>query len=474
MYNVQNLKKNYLLFVILTPLIFLLFSCNPTDNKGNTTFFGGKIKNPKGPFVYLYDGDKIIDSAKIDVRSKFTFLLDSIKTGLYTFKHGLEYQYLYLEPKDSLLIYINTWDFDESLIFSGKGSAKNNYLINLYLQQEKNEKEFQYNYNLNEEDFSKEIDEGIRKQFAEYNELLIEEDGELFPFFDKLVKTGIYLPFYLLKEFYPFNHKRIAGLKEFPKLSEAFYSYRKNINFNDEDLLYYAPYTSYIRVYLYNMAYSEAAKNPKNNNIELNFMKIVNEKIEIESLRNKFLAGSLWNSLSNDWVSKKDFKEIENYYFMSCTNEEFNNEIKRAIYQKSKLQKGDTLPNLLAINSLGNEIKINNLTKNSNTVIYFWPTDPTKVSLAKDKLLHLKKKYPNVLFIGIERNKNNEDWKKFISSKKLSSNSQFYLSKDSDNYEIFNGDMARAIILDKNGFVKSSFSFFDDKYFEKYLKSLKY
>jgi len=175
-----------LLFVVLTPLLFFIFSCNSIDNKRNTIFFGGKIKNPKGSFVYLYEGKKIIDSAKIDKHSKFTFLLDSIKLGLYTFKHGSEYQYLYLEPKDSLLIYLNTWDFDESLIFSGKGSAKNNYLINLYLQQEKNEKEFRYNYSLNEKDFSKLIDKGIRKQFATYNDLLIEEDGELFPFFDRV------------------------------------------------------------------------------------------------------------------------------------------------------------------------------------------------------------------------------------------------------------------------------------------------
>ena len=45
-------------------------------------------------------------------------------------------------PTDSVLMYLNTWDFDESLIFSGKGGSKNNFLINLYLQQEKNEKNF--------------------------------------------------------------------------------------------------------------------------------------------------------------------------------------------------------------------------------------------------------------------------------------------------------------------------------------------
>ena len=473
MINVKNLKKNYYLSLFILPVLFLFFSCNTTDNDKNTTFFGGKIKNPKNSYVYLYSGEKVIDSSKLNVNNKFSFLLDSITLGLYTFKHGAEYQYLYLEPKDSLLIYLNTWDFDESLIFSGKGSAKNNYLINLYLQQEKNEKKFKYDYELNEDEFSELINKGIQEQLELYNNLLEEEGESPSAFFDKLAKTGIYFPFYLFKEFYPFNHKKLLHLKEFPQVSDHFYSYRDNIDFNDESLLYYGPYTSYIRIYLYHMAVDESIKHPENNNIELNFMKIVNDKIKIESLKNKFLAGSLWKTLSNEWISKDDFKKIEEFYYTNCSDEEFNKEIKHAIYQKFKLKKGDTLPNLLALNSSGNEIKINSLTENSNTVIYFWPSDPGKAEIINEKLQSFKKKYPDILFIGIERNKSNKDWDKFVSDKKLASNSQFILSKNSETYSWFNGDMARSIIIEKNGHIKNGYIFFDDKHFDKCLKGLK-
>ena len=54
----------------------------------------------------------------------------NLKGGLYTFKHGVEFQYIFLQPNDSLLLRLNTWDFDESLVFSGKGAEKNNLLIN--------------------------------------------------------------------------------------------------------------------------------------------------------------------------------------------------------------------------------------------------------------------------------------------------------------------------------------------------------
>ena len=124
------LRKNYFLqpFTLFALLVFVFcFSACNDSEKTAYTYFGGKIKNPKGKYVYLNKGKKILDSARIDNHNKFSFQLDSVKLGLYTFKHGAEFQYIYLEPKDSLLLYLNTWDFDESLIFSGKGTKSPTY-----------------------------------------------------------------------------------------------------------------------------------------------------------------------------------------------------------------------------------------------------------------------------------------------------------------------------------------------------------
>jgi len=77
------------------------------------------------------------------------------------------------------------------------------------------------------------------------------------------------------------------------------------------------------------------------------------------------------------------------------------------------------------------------------------------------------------LFIGIERNKNKIDWKNFIASKKLEKNNQFSLPKSSEKYTWFEGDMARTIIVDSKGHIQSPYLFFNDMYFEKYLKNLK-
>src|SRR5690606_1770533 len=55
---------------------------------------------------------------------------------LYHFDHHPELQYVYLERGDSLMIRLNTEDFDESLIFSGKGEEINNFLIEMFLSAE--------------------------------------------------------------------------------------------------------------------------------------------------------------------------------------------------------------------------------------------------------------------------------------------------------------------------------------------------
>ena len=53
-----------------------------------------------------------------------------------------------LEPNDSIMLRFNTYEFDESLVFTGIGAKKNNYFINEFLQNEVEEtRVFKYGYN---------------------------------------------------------------------------------------------------------------------------------------------------------------------------------------------------------------------------------------------------------------------------------------------------------------------------------------
>ncbi|MGI9531047.1 hypothetical protein [Lutimonas sp.] len=469
------MKKSYFTqpFTLLSlmAIIFSFSSCNSED-ASSLTYFGGKIKNPKDEYVYFNKGKTVLDSARIDNHNKFSFELDSLDLGLYTFKHGAEFQYLYLEPSDSLLLYLNTWDFDESLIFSGKGSAKNNYLINLYLEQEKVEKDFKHNYRLQEEAFSEVIEKGIKKQLAAYNHFLDIEEENPSEFFDKLVKTGIYVPYYFYKERYAYNHKKALGLKKTPELSSTFYDYRKRIELNDESLLDYGWNLAFINNFLYNLAHDEKMKDPENRIFELEFMKVVDERIHVPDFKNSLLAKGVWGSLSNKNLSKEESEQVYAYFFEHCNDDSYKEEMKKSIAQKEKISCGEDFPTLMAFGVDDAEVEINKLIKDSNAVIYFWPTELGRVELLKEKLHYLEEHHPEVVFIGIERNKTDEEWKKFVTSKKLSEQSQFKLAKDSESYAWYEGDMARTIIVNNQGKVENGYVFFLDSNLNYYLKSI--
>ena len=447
-------------------------SCSSIAEDEKLTYFGGKIKNPKGKYVYFSQGKKKLDSARLDSHNKFFFKIDSLELGLYTFNHGAEYQYLYLEPQDSLLLYLNTWDFDESLIFSGKGSAKNNYLINLFLQQERTGKNFKPNYKLNEKEFSELIENGIKKQLENYNEFLENEEEAPSPFFDKLAKTGIYYPYYYFKEHYAYSHKRALGLKEAPEVSDAFYSYRKNIQLDDDSLINYGPAMAFISTYLYNLATVEKMKDPENKIFELEYLKVVNDKIHDENYRNSLLAKGVWGSITNKYLSDQDATKIQEYFFDNCSDEVYKAELKVSIAQKEKVKPGETMPRLTAYNVQDSEVEINSLMKNANTVIYFWPTDLASIEMLNEKLHYLEEKHPDILFIGIERNKSEEDWKKFVRHKKLAEKNQFRIAKESDYYSWFEGNMARTIIINSKGTVENGYIFFLDSNLNYYLKNI--
>ncbi len=454
-------------------MLFLTYSCKNAEKENKITFFGGKVTNPKEAYVYFSKNDKVIDSAKINQQDRFYFSLDSIETGLYTFKHGIEFQYLYLEPQDSLLIYLNTWDFDESLIFSGKGSKKNNFLINLFLHQEKIEKKFKYYYSLNEEKFSQKIDEERKILMNQYDDLIKIEGEKPSDFFDNLAKAGINYPLYSKKEFYPLRYKDADNKYGNASVSESFYDYRRELNYNDKSLFNYGTYLYYLESLFYNLAYNKEKIDPSKNNFSLNFMVAVNEILVDDNLRNKYMASGFWGSFKDHLTSEQQ-KESQDYFFKNCTDEKYLSEAKHAVEQCEQLKNGEKFPELIVLNSNDEEINIHTIVKDQKTVIYFWPKNYASSEKLLNKIPTYKEKYPDILFVGIEINKTTDEWKDFIAKNKLPIDTQFKIDKNCEMYSWFDGDMSRTLIVDENGIVKNGFLFFNDSYnLEKNLHLLK-
>jgi len=120
---------------------------------------------------------------------------------------------------------------------------------------------------------------------------------------------------------------------------------------------------------------------------------------------------------------------------------------------------------LLTTDTEGNRVDLKKIIKNRNTVIYFWPSDHRKKESIIKTLHFYERKFPDVLFIGIEKDQNEQKWHNFISSKHLEKDRQFKLNNNCTSYSWFDNDAARTLIINKNGRIQNPFLFFSDTYY---------
>ena len=144
------------LFFFYIIIALTIFSCK--KDKDDFAFIGGEITNPNTNFVVISKADVILDTISLDKNNRFIYKINNLVSGIYTFKHGGEIQMVLLEPKDSIMFRLNTHDFDESLVFTGNGDKKNNYIINVFLQNEVEQKRIFKFCQLTPEKYQNQID----------------------------------------------------------------------------------------------------------------------------------------------------------------------------------------------------------------------------------------------------------------------------------------------------------------------------
>ncbi len=458
--------KYYILFGILSFLA--LTSCKST-NKNEITFFGGQIKNPKDNMVYLYQGNKKITESPINQNSKFSFKLDSIQAGLYTFKHGEEYQYIYIEPKDSLQIRLNTWDFDESLVFSGKGAERNNFLIQLFLDNERDAKLTVNFFKLNERDFLKNSDSLIKLkklQFKQFKSGTNKQSKK----FEELIQTAIYFPIYANKERYASYAKYLNNTSKLPELSIDFYTYRKKIKLKNNLFPNYYTFQNYLWNHVYNLALYEQEKDTLQQLSTLVLKQIV-KTVSNQSLKNTMLQKTYINSLLDSDCVLKDNGLSHQIFIEHCTDNESISKVDKLIKTMRTFKKGTIFPSLNLINTAGTTITTSNF-NSKNTVIYFWPKELNRIQNMAKRIHYLTKKHPYINFIGIDTQLDNYNWKAYIKANQLDYKNQFQLQLAA-NSSYFTNDIPRAIILNNKKIIQSNFTHLSHHNFEKKLLQLK-
>ena len=445
-------------------IVSVLISSCANNERDTMTYFGGKIINPKSEFVLLYNQGTLIDSLFLDASGKFIGAFKDLKENLYTFKHGNEFQHVYVSPHDSILIRLNTWDFDETLVFSGKGADKNNILTDWFLEGEKETKKVNNYYKLSANLFSLKMDSllQIRKRNIDHFK---SRNNTLSEHYLNILDMVANYPIFIRYEAYPRRHQQLNNLKEYPKPPGSFYDFRDQIDLNIDSLKYVRQYTSYIAYRLYNNVYERNVTRESSEFLD-ELLNEIDTNISNENLKNVFL----YEMLVKDFLEKStcglNKKTFLNFFKLS-SNIEDKKQVQRIQNDVNNLHGNSPLTSFDITDYLKINRDIRNITKNKNSVIHFWTPKYTSHNYLKKRFNYLKKAFPDVHFILVKISDIHTDHVRGIDIK-----NQYYLDNSSKANSFLTSKLPRTILVNKQGTVINGYANIRSRIFNNQVENL--
>ncbi|MCG2417934.1 thioredoxin family protein [Aequorivita sp. F47161] len=436
--------KKLLLLLVFT----VLLSCKSKDeNVVKTTWIGGQIINPTLDYIVFSRGNEILDTVKLDSNNFFLYKTDKIKAGLYNLKHN-ETQVFFIEPGDSLLLHVNTLDFDESLAYSGRGGEQNNLLMYLYLTNETENLKLQNWYGLSSKEFTHKIDSLKQLKIKEYKDFIAK--NEVVESFKNAVMANINYDYYIKKERYAAaNRNRIA------EFDENYFDYRKKINFELEEFKFYYPYYRFMNRYFENLVFSEYKSDvPINrNSYDFNYrrIKLIDSLVTSDSLRNSLLRSNAMFYFLNAKNAAEEQQFFDEFAKMNSDKKHVE-EVRKMYNITVKLNPGNTVPNVALVNTDNTLKDLHSIIK-APTVVYFWSgKSPSNYKNIHNRAAELKSKYPEYDFLGINTDTHYKKWRQTINRNGYNPLYEFQIENLNEaEKKLLLKYMNSALILDKDG-----------------------
>lgn len=452
---------------IFTTFLFTTFllSCEQKQ-EDPVTYFGGEILNPNDRYVVLFKNDDPVDTAALDHNNRFLLSLKQTEEGLYHFEHLPEFQYVFIEEGDSILIRLNTYDFDESLVFSGRGAAKNNFLVEMFLMNEDEEHLIYKYYEMEPEGFKRKMDSLYAMKLEEYDNLIanyeLSEDAK------NITKAAIDYTHYAHMEIYPYRHKIRNQLNEVPELPDGFYAYRKTLNANDDRLSYFRPYFTYMVAKISNLSYVHHLNKREKDSIPIEkSFQYHDYKLDlIDSLvTDPRLKDNLYRNVAYFYLLGRH-PEAQNEIFLEKFNRlsgnEKHKESTHKLYTSINALKADhPLPEVFLKDTNGHTIALNTHFSATHNIFYFWTMDQGQdIRTLSKRVKELEQRHPSYRFIGINIDDNPKIWLKYINDYCLNVNNQFRVENYKDLREkLVINDLNKIIITRKNGIITDAFAY---------------
>ena len=393
----KNNKLKFLKLIILAIILFFSNSCNNKNSRDNF-FLGGEIINPSSNYVNFYYNNIKIDSIELNSENKFFKNLENIQPGIYRIEHIPENQYIIIENGDSLWIRVNVEDFKESLSFSGRGSSKNNFLVDMS------------NLNDYENDFLSQIYNQGSYDYKIVIDSLMDEKKDIWEVFNKSVnqrnlgrnitKASIKYNYYNKLERYALLRGREWSKDE----REEYFSYRDEVNLNDSELSLFEPYVTYLMNFFNEKTLdSGEVYSYAKNNTDFNIKKllIIDSQINDPYLKNNLARATAIEEILN-FKNNDLHDEFIDYYTYVNTSNRYLDEITKLYNDIEKMKKGNVLPEVNILDFNGNITSSSEEFLGSKTFIYFWSqTQMNHYRRTIRRVEELKQQYPRYRFVGI-------------------------------------------------------------------------
>ena len=393
----KNNKLKFLKLIILAIILFFTNSCNNKNSRDNF-FLGGEIINPSSNYVNFYYNNIKIDSIELNSENKFFKNLENIQPGVYRIEHIPENQYIIIENGDSLWIRVNVEDFKESLSFSGRGSSKNNFLVDMS------------NLNDYENEFLSQIYNQGSYDYKIVIDSLMDEKKDIWELFNKSVnqrnlgrkitKASIKYNYYNKLERYALLRGREWSKDE----REEYFSYRDEVNLNDSELSLFEPYVTYLMNFFNEKTLdSGEVYSYAKNNTDFNIKKllIIDSQINDPYLKNNLARATAIEEILN-FKNNDLHDEFIDYYTYVNTSNRYLDEITKLYNDIDKMKKGNVLPEVNILDFNGNTTSSSEEFLGSKTFIYFWSqTQMNHYRRTIRRVEELKQQYPQYRFVGI-------------------------------------------------------------------------
>ena len=396
-------------------------------------FLGGQINNPETDYVIISKENETIDTLFLNEKNQFGKNFKNLDGGIYTFKHPPESQVMYMEPGDSIIIWLNTMSFDESLNFSGKGAEKSNFLLDMFLKNQRNNDLILTYYKIEPKEFAR-ITDSIRDVRLESLEKL-KKENEFSEEFLKIAEASINYEYYDLRERYSFLIKKYYS-ELAKKIPNDFHDYRQKINFNNEQLQDYYVYTNLIDDYLRTRSIENCPMNHKDHSKCYN----------LNSFNNIERRILLIDSLSNINALKNEFLDRLSVQAITMAEKESTIDSILKLLQKidySNMESARHLANIQETFFVGNSIKEMNAETTEGkvikygdiidkpTIFYAWSLyAPAHHRWQHSIIQDLKKKYPELDFIGVNMDLGEkEEWLRTLETFGYNKQNEYQISR---------------------------------------------